>query len=331
MIYDPDARCERWEQFVPEIMQEDIEKAKFFQKNLGYSLTGDTSQEGFTIFYGDKSRNGKGTCCETMLYIMGDYGRTAQPETIAQKRYSNSGSPSEDIARLKGARFVNMSEPDRGLLLNAALVKQLTGGDTVTARFLQQNSFEYKPEYKLFINTNHLPRITDDSVFASGRVKLIPFERHFSENEQDKGLKEFFRQPENMAGIFNWLLEGLKLMRVEGLKQPQSIIDAIEQYRKVSDTVGMFIEEALVEAIGSKMLIINVYPQFKKWSEKNGYGVLSNRNFISELKRKGFKVDNSTGNKVHLFDYEFSKDYDLFHEINPYKHFSDITSFAVRN
>lgn len=173
VVFDKDAKCERWNRFIDEIMRGDADTAKFFKKALGYTLTGETAEECFFILYGATTRNGKGTAMESALYMLGDYGKTAQPETKAQKQTTHGAGPSEDIARLRGARFVNMSEPDKGLRLNSALVKQMTGGDTMTARYLHQNSFEFRPEYKLFINTNHLPRVGDDSIFKSGRVKLI--------------------------------------------------------------------------------------------------------------------------------------------------------------
>lgn len=165
--YDPDACCERWGQFIGEVMEGDADKATFLQKAMGYALTGDTSQECFFILYGPKSRNGKGTTMETFMRIMGDYGRTAKPDTIAQRQTANGSGPSEDIARLAGARFVNIPEPDKRLVLSAALVKTLTGNDTITARFLNENSFEYRPQFKLFINTNHLPSC---SVSASDKM-----------------------------------------------------------------------------------------------------------------------------------------------------------------
>ena len=310
VTFDENARCDRWERFITEIMQDDSDKAQFVQKALGYSLTGDTSEECFFIFYGSTTRNGKGTTAETILHIMGDYGRTAQPETIAQKQTSNGGAPSEDVARLKGARFVNMSEPDKGLRLNSALVKSMTGGDTITARFLHQNSFEFKPEYKLFINTNHLPRVTDDSIFASGRVKLIPFERHFPENEQDKNLKAFFRQPQNRTGILNWLLTGLQLLKAEGLKQPQSVLNATAQYREDSDIIGQFISECLVEKPDNNTLLKNVHTVYEIWCKDNGYGILNSHNLSAELKRKGKKVERRTGNKVYLLNYALISDRD---------------------
>ena len=142
--YNPDIKSERWIKFVDEVMQGDKEKTDFFQRALGYALTGDTQYECFFILYGKETRNGKGTAMETFMKLMGEYGKTSNPETIALKQ-ANSRAPSEDIARLAGARFVNMSEPDKKLSLNTALVKTLTGRDTINARFLNENSFDFVP------------------------------------------------------------------------------------------------------------------------------------------------------------------------------------------
>jgi putative DNA primase/helicase len=103
------------------------------------------------------------------------------------------------------------------MALNTALIKQLTGGDTYTARFLHENPVEFLPQFKIFMNTNHLPHAEDDTVFTSGRVKLIPFDRHFEAGEQDKGLKKLFSQGKNKSGILNWLLRGYQLLQAEGL------------------------------------------------------------------------------------------------------------------
>jgi len=283
-------------------MQNDTEKVRFLQKALGYSLTGETFNECFFILYGNTTRNGKGTTMETILHLMNDYGRTAQPETIAKKQFTNGSGPTEDVARLKGARFVNICEPDKGLHLNSSLVKQMTGGDTITARFLHQDSFEYRPEYKLFISTNHLPHVSDDSIFASGRVKVIPFNRHFPEHEQEKGLKTFFKEAKNLSGILNWLIEGLKLMRHEGLEQPQSINEAINQYKEESDVLGQFIHEWIIKMEYRKTVMTEIYMYYKTWCDENGNSPLSNRNLIKELRRKGYTVKPSTGNKSYLFD-----------------------------
>ena len=187
--YDPSARSTLWEKTVADAMSGDTEKITYLQKALGYGLTGDTSEECFFMLYGPTTRNGKGTIMETYMTLQGGYGKAARPESIAQKDKANSNAPTEDIARLAGARVVNISEPGKQMVLSAPLVKTLTGRDTITARFLNENSFEFIPQFKLFINTNHRPKVTDPTIFDSGRVKVIPFERHFTEAEQNKGLK----------------------------------------------------------------------------------------------------------------------------------------------
>ena len=153
--------------------------------------------------------------------MFGSYGCTSRPETIAQKNNTNSSHPSEDVARLAGIRFVNIAEPGKSLVLNVALVKNMTGDDTINARFLHENSFDFKPQFKLYNNTNYLPVVYDMNVFASGRVIIIPFERHFAESEQDKGLKREFTKPEVQSAMLNWLIQGYEQLQKHGMRLPQ--------------------------------------------------------------------------------------------------------------
>ena len=175
VFYDPKARSERFRQFVDEIMSGDCEKALYLQKSLGYALSGDTRYECMFFLFGESTRNGKGTLMESVLSVMGDYGKAVRAETIALKKNPNSSQPTEDVARLAGVRFANISEPSRGLFLNSAQVKYMTGSDTLNARFLHENSFDFKPQFKLYVNTNYLPVISDMTVFSSDRMQIIPF------------------------------------------------------------------------------------------------------------------------------------------------------------
>ena len=269
--YHPEARCERWDQFISEVTCGDAELAVFIQKALGYSLTGDTRYECFFILYGATSRNGKGTLCETMMQLAGEYGRTASPETIAQRKYNDSRSPSEDIARLAGARFVNMSEPDKQMALSAALVKTLTGNDTINARFLGENSFEYKPQFKIFVNTNHLPYVSDSTLFSSDRVKIIPFARHFEARERDSSLKSKLTTAESLSGILNWCIEGLKALQCEGLKMPEAVAKATQQYMENADKIGQFIDSELECAPAAEVKTKAVHEAYQNWCYTNGY------------------------------------------------------------
>lgn len=268
--YNPDASCERFERFMAEITNGDQKKAKFLQKVLGYGLSGDTRFECMFIFYGATTRNGKGTLCESVLKVIGHYGCTSQAETIGIKPNKSSQMPSEDVARLAGVRFVNISEPDCSLRLDAALVKTMTGNDTMNARFLHENSFDFKPQFKLYINTNYRPAISDLTLFSSDRVIIVTFDRHFGEKEQDKNLKELFAAPNSQSAILNWLLEGYRLIQSEGLMIPDSVKEAIEEYRKESDKVARFTEDCLEKIDGSEVRTGAVYKAYTQWCEDNG-------------------------------------------------------------
>jgi P4 family phage/plasmid primase-like protien len=287
VVYDPDARCERFDRFVDEIMSGDKDRARFLQRSLGYALSGDTRFECLFILYGATTRNGKGTLMESVLKVMGEYGSTVRPETISMKQNASSQNPTEDIARLAGIRFANISEPSRGLLLNAAQVKSMTGNDTLNARFLHENSFDFQPQFKIYMNTNYLPVITDMTLFSSGRIMIIPFERHFEEDQQDKSLKKTFISEKNQSAILNWLLEGYKELHLEGLTMPESVHFATERYRHESDKVGLFIEDEMEPVANAEERTSAVYDRYKKWCDANGCFAENTRNFKQILAMYG--------------------------------------------
>ncbi len=287
IVYNPEARCERFDRFVDEIMSGDQDRARFLQRSLGYALSGDTRFECLFILYGATTRNGKGTLMESVLRVMGEYGSTVRPETISMKQNISSQNPTEDIARLAGIRFANISEPSRGLLLNAAQVKSMTGNDTLNARFLHENSFDFQPQFKIYMNTNYLPVITDMTLFSSGRIMIIPFERHFEVNQQDKTLKQTFVAPENQSAILNWLLEGYCAVKWEGLNLPESVRFATERYRHESDKVGLFIEDEMEPISNAEERTSAVYDRYKKWCDANGCFAENTRNFKQILAMYG--------------------------------------------
>ena len=302
--YDKDAVCERWLRFIDEIMCGNKENIRFLQKAIGYALTGNTKEECLFVLFGPRTRNGKSTLVETIAYLLGDYAMTIQPQTLARRNTSGS-APSPDIARLKGVRFVIMPEPAKGLELDAALVKQFTGGDTCAGRLLYKNINEYKPEFKLLINTNHLPHISDKTVFLSRRIKVIPFDRHFTEEEQDPGLKKLFCEPENMSGILNWSLLGLRMYVEEGLGMPEKVHAATEAYRaeesrtNVLAEIDGFFNENLIPAENARLKTSELHAQHVHWAMEKGLYPLTAREFVGELRRR-YKVikDMNKGNVI---------------------------------
>jgi len=204
----------------------------------------------------------------------------------------NPAFPTNDIGvtRLMDTRLVNINEPDKDLVLNSAVVKQLTSGDMLVARFLNENLFEFMPEGKFFINTNHLPRIIDTTVFTSGRVVIIPFERHF--NEQDKGLKRYLRYPYSLSGILNWLIEGYRLLSTEGLEPSVRIKAAITEYATKSDVLGLFLDESLSPTEGERLSTSALYNVYKEWAKSQGNKLIRVQGFVGKLRNR-YKVFNN--------------------------------------
>jgi len=292
--YDPNASQEEFRSFITEVLEYDEEKIGYLQKCLGYCLSGDTSQEIAFIVYGATTRNGKGTLFETFSYMIGGtkgYANTLKPESLAISRNRDGRQASGDIARLDGARFVLVNEPSQDTLLDVALLKTMTGGDTLVAREIYQRDKEFRPQFKIFINTNYLPRVTDITVFQSGRICVFEFNRHFSAKEQDLTLKSRLKQDENLSGLLNWCLEGLSLMQLEGLKPPPKVVEeATETYQKQSDKVLMFFEECMVRSKENSKAK-DVYISYHYWCNENGFKAESKTIFMSKLRVKGLLID----------------------------------------
>ena len=301
--YDPNAVCPRWIQFVDEVMVGRKNVARYLQKAIGYALSGDTSLECLFIMFGPTTRNGKTTTIETILRVMGEYGRSAKPDMLATNYFrGQSNGSSDDVARLAGARFVGISEMEQKLTINASLTKQLTGNGSITARFLYEGYFEFHMQAKIFIDTNHLPNVTDRTLFESGRLKIIPFTRHFEDHEQDKTLKTTLMQPENLSGILNWCIEGYRLYKAEGLDEPDEVKAATEEYRVESDRIAQFMQQCLRKEKGSEIKASAVYSHYKTWCSDNGCKYESSQNFYKRLsleylivKRRPWK-QTTTGN-----------------------------------
>lgn len=313
--YNPAATCTLWEKTVNEIMQGDTEKIKYLQKMSGRLLTGDTSEEEFYIFFGATTRNGKSTITELLLYLLGDYATTISPESLAIKANKDSRTASPDIAKLAGTRFVVASEPPRRMLFDSSLVKTLTGRDTVSARFLHENEFQFKPKFKLILNSNYLPVISDKTVFSSNRVKVVPFERHFTEKEQNKHLKEQLQQ--EIDGILNWCIKGLQLYRKEGLEPPVAVQNATHEYSEDSDKVGKFISECLVKT-NQNLAAKDVYEKYSQWCNDCGLGIDGRTSFYEELKTKNLlsKTGTVTGKTVKNVMKGYSFVEEIFHPID---------------
>jgi putative DNA primase/helicase len=244
VTHDPTADCPQWLEMLDRIMAGDAAQIGFLQKALGYALTGDASEQCFFILHG-RGANGKSTVIEVIRAVMGDYAMATAPETLLVK--ATSGGANNDIAMLQGARFVSAVETDQGRRIAEALVKQTTGGDRITARFLYGEFFEFPPSFKLFLATNHKPVIrgTDHAIWQ--RVRLIPFEVQIPEKDQDRHLASKIKAAE-LPGILNWLIEGCRAWQTDGLTPPERVLAATAEYREEQDVLGRFLGDACEES-----------------------------------------------------------------------------------
>jgi P4 family phage/plasmid primase-like protien len=292
VAFDPQAKCPTFRAFLSAIMGKDAALVEFVQRAVGYSLTGDTREQCFFVLHGNGS-NGKSTLLDTLRELLGDYGMQTKPDTLLARREEGINN---DVARLRGARFVTAVETGEGKRLAESKIKEMTGGDYITARFLFKENFDFKPEFKIFLATNHKPEIkgTDDGIWR--RVRLIPFNVRFwnaqrgesgpPELRANKLLLEQLRA--ELPGILTWAVEGCLKWQRDGLTAPKAVLEATNKYREEEDVLGAFLKDCCV--IGPKChttskALNDVYAQ---WCEANGEKPISKIALAKKLQERGF-------------------------------------------
>ena len=281
-----DVKCKRWEKFIKEVTQGDTDKADFLQRALGYSMLGMSNEECMFILHGKTTRNGKSTLLNTIEYMLGDYAKVAPVGMICRgDRQKDAEAASPTLAGLKGKRFVTMSESNEYGKLDEEKIKQLTGGEEISARALYQSAITYKPQFTLWLSCNDLPMVTDKSIFASQRIKVVEFNRHFKPEEQDTQLKNELTSTEAMSGIFMWLVRGYIKYKENGLKMSDSLNEVINKYERENDLVLQFLESRCTRDENATIKAKDLYNSFKIWAKSEGAPVLSARKFNSEMER----------------------------------------------
>jgi putative DNA primase/helicase len=281
--YNPQADCPLWKQFIREIMDFKADVINFVQTAAGWALTGDTSEQTLFILFGSGA-NGKSTFLNTIMYLLGDYAIATPTETFMRK---NGDQNTNDIARLRGTRFVTTTEAEQGRRLSEPLIKKITGNDQMTARFLYGEFFNFMPTFKIFMATNHKPVIKGTDYGIWRRIKLIPFTTRIPEEKQDKHLELKLR--EEASGILNWLLEGTHRWKQEGLKAPPAILNATDEYRGEMDVIGNFLKECCIQKPGVTIRIRELFKAYQEWCEENNEHAVSERFLGLRLKEMGFE------------------------------------------
>ena len=280
-----DKKPTRWLQFLDEVCNGDKDLIRYLQKCIGYSLTGSNREQCAFFLYGI-GNNGKSTFLETISDMLGGYAANAQPDTLMTKRNDTGGGANSDIARLKSIRFVTTEEPSEGVRLNEGLVKQLTGGGKVTCRFLFGDEFEYEPEFKIWIATNHKPVIRGTDVGIWRRIRLIPFEVNIPKEKVDKNLK--YKLREEMPQILRWAVEGYMMYSKEGLDMPDAVQKATAEYKSEMDLLQTFADACVVidYTVPKGVPANELYAAYVRWAERNNEYVMTSRKFFTEIGKK---------------------------------------------
>jgi putative DNA primase/helicase len=286
VFYDPNAKAPRWIQFLEEIFDGDKELIAYIQKAVGYSITGDTSEQVLFLCCGDGA-NGKSVFLSVLSYLLGEHADNCSFSTFEANKRNETAN---DLAALKGKRLVTVIETDEDKRLAEARVKSVTGGDLITCRFLFGEFFSYRPQFKIWMAMNHKPLIkgTDRGIWR--RIKLILFNQNFEDRQNPYLIEELKTE---LSGILNWALEGLMLWRKERLGTAKAIEEATNEYKSESDLVQQWIDECVELIPDFNTPCIDAHNSFVEWCKYRGYPFFSFNSFSRAMTKKGFERRNN--------------------------------------
>ncbi len=300
VIFDAKATCPLFLAFVDQVTSDDKALANFLQRAVGYTLSGAIRERCLFFLYGSGA-NGKSVFLNVVRELLGnDLACQTPSETLMVKKTGGTN----DIARLQNVRAVIANEVEEGTLLAEALVKQMTGGEKLSARFHYQEFFEYMPKFKLFIAGNHRPVIRGRDNAIWDRIRLIPFVVTIAKAKRDHHLQAKLRA--ELPGILNWAIKGCKDWQKKGLAEPKIISDAVTAYREEMDVIGAWLAERCIRGDALENKASYAYQNYKGWAEQNGYRPMANGNFGRDLavifKRESRKDGNFyLGFKCHYY------------------------------
>lgn len=295
--FDPQATCPTWLAFLDRIMDGNENLLTFLQRAVGYSLTGQTSEQVVFFLHG-KGRNGKSTFLELLRYLLADYSLNTPTSTI-MRRSDGTGAINNDVARLRGARLVTAVETEENQYLAESTLKSLTGQDSITARYLFSEFFEFKPEFKLWLACNHKPIISGTDIGIWRRIRMIPFTVTIPDDEIDMLLPEKLKA--EASGIFNWALAGCEMWQAQGLGMPAEIKQAGQEYRSEMDSLALFFDDCCFVSPNVISTAASLYEAFQKWAAENGERPLTQRTFGGKLTERGFVRRRGTGSR-HIWE-----------------------------
>jgi putative DNA primase/helicase len=291
----PRGTCPHWLEFIDQVTQGDQAFADYLQRFAGYCLTGSTQEHALFFLYGTGA-NGKSVFVNTLFTLLGDYAANAPMDTFMESRGDRHPT---DLAGLRGARFVGATETEQGRRWNESKIKEITGGDRVSARFMRQDFFTYLPQFKLVIAGNHKPALRNIDEAMRRRLHLIPFTLTVPPEKRDKSLSTKLLQERD--GILAWALQGCLAWQRDGLKPPKCVVDATDEYFDEEDTIGEFLEEECQQHSQVRVSVVDIFERWKSRADKRGEYIGTSRWLVQQLVRRGYERGRtSTGAKALL-------------------------------
>ena len=297
--FDEGAQCLRWDRFLMEIFLGDVELIRFVQRGMGYSLTGDVSEQVFFLLYGTGA-NGKSTLTGLVEKMLGDYAMTAAPGLLVAKK--NEAHPTE-LADLFRSRFVATSEVKTDARWDEERIKQLTGGDKIKARRMRENFWSFEPTHKIWLSTNHRPATADSTHAFWRRVKMIPFNATFQGEQRDNTLLATLMA--EAPGILAWIVRGCLDWQNNGLGSAAAVEVATNTYRRLSDEIQVFIDESCTRTTTGRVRAGILYSAYVHFCEQRHERVQSQTIFGSRIRDLGFEVKQSGG--MHYLGLELNQ------------------------
>lgn len=284
-----DAPCPRWLRFLDEVFLGDRDMIEYIQRCVGYSLTGEMTEQCFFILHGHGA-NGKSVFTEVLRALLGEYGAAVD---FGMFLANESTAVRNDLAALQGKRLVVASESAQGARLDEATIKKITGGDPLTVRFLFKEHFTYNPQFKIWLVTNHQPVITGTDNGIWRRVRMIPFEAKFQGAAADSALPKKLKA--ELPGILAWALRGALAWQRDGLEMPEKVADATSEYRTEMDLLGRFLADMCVIDDEKRVKLDEFYAKYKAYTAENGIYTLAKHQLGRQMKERGFEQIKSVG------------------------------------
>lgn len=288
--YSPHATAPKWEKFLEEV-QPDPEVRFWLQKFVGYCLTASVDEQKLVVFQGGGA-NGKSVFVEALKKVIGSYAKTVQFDTFVEREGEGIRN---DLAALTGVRLVVAQEGQDGVRLDEGTIKQMTGDDEVTARFLHREFFTYKPKLKPVLVTNHKPVITGTDNGIWRRVVLVPWLVTIPSDKRDKKLSG--KLAGELDGILQWALQGLRMYQEDGLELPRAIEIACADYRADSDLIGHWVADKCIVKDTAVSTSTAIYESYAEWSRGFGHRPLSQKTLSDKLKERGFQQARSNSSR----------------------------------